>query len=93
MKNTKFDQCLRYVMYFRYVKGLRVNNVVLRYMNRDERPAFILDDVHDATFSNVDAQKGDGAPQFILKNVTNFSAHQVNDLKDVKAENAEKKEL
>jgi len=82
-----------YGMYFRYVKGLRVSDVVLRYMNRDERPAFVLDDVHDATFSNIDAQKGDGAPQFILKNVTNFSAHQVNGVADTKVEKAEKKEL
>jgi len=82
-----------YGMYFRYVKGLRVSDVVLRYMNQDERPAFVLDDVHDATFSNIDAQKGDGAPQFILKNVTNFSTHQVNGVADTKVEKAEKKEL
>ena len=62
-------------------------------MNQDERPAFVLDDVHDATFYNIDAQKGDGAPQFILKNVTNFSAHQVNGVADTKVEKAEKKEL
>ena len=82
-----------YGMYFRYVKGLRVSDVVLRYLNRDERPAFVLDDVHDATFYNVDAQKGDGAPQFILKNVTNFSTHQVNEVADTKVEKVEKKEL
>ncbi len=82
-----------YGMYFRYVKGLRVNNVVLRYMNRDERPAFVLDDVHGATFNNIDAQKGDGAPQFILKSVTNFSAHEVNEVKDTKLGKVGKKEL
>jgi len=82
-----------YGMYFRYVKGLRVNDVVLRYMNRDERPAFVLDDVSDAAFYNVDARKGDGAPLFILKNVTNFSAHQVNGVVDTKIGKTEKKEL
>lgn len=82
-----------YGMYFRYVKGLRVSDVVLRYMNRDERPAFVLDDVHDASFYHIDAQKGDGAPQFILKNVTNFSTHQVNGVEDVKLDRTEKKEL
>ena len=82
-----------YGMYFRYVKNLRVSDVVLRYMNRDERPAFVLDDVHDAVFYHVDAQKGEGAPQFILKNVTNFSAHQVNGVVDSKIEKAVKKEL
>ncbi|RLD76501.1 MAG: hypothetical protein DRJ07_16265 [Bacteroidetes bacterium] len=82
-----------YGMYFRYVKGLRVNNVVLRYMNRDERPAFILDDVHNASFSHIDAQKGKDAPQFILKNVSNISIHEVNELDDVKLGKVEKKEL
>ena len=82
-----------YGMYFRYVKGLRVNNVVLRYMNRDERPAFILDDVHDASFNNIDAQKGDEAPHFILKNVSNISIHEVNGIDDAKIEKAEKKKL
>lgn len=82
-----------YGMYFRYVKGLRVNDVVLRYMNRDERPAFVLDDVHDARFYNIDAQKGDGAPQFILKNVSNFTTHEVNGVQDTKLMQTEKAEL
>jgi polygalacturonase len=82
-----------YGMYFRYVKGLRVSNVVLRYLNRDERPAFVLDDVHDATFFNVDAQQGAGAPQFILKNVTSFSTHRVNQVDDMNLEKVEQKEL
>jgi len=82
-----------YGMYFRYVKGLRVSDVVLRYMNRDERPAFVLDDVHDARFYHIDAQKGEDTPQFILKNVTDFSAQDVNGIDDTKLEKTEKKEL
>ena len=82
-----------YGIYFRYVKGLRVNNVVLRYMNRDERPAFILDDVHDASFSHIDAQKEDDAPQFILKNVNKISIHEVNGVDDVKLDIVVKREL
>ena len=82
-----------YGMYFRYVKGLRVSDVVLRYMNRDERPAFVLDDVHDAAFYHIDAQKGEGAPQFILKNVSNFSSHEVSGVEDVKLEKIETREL
>ncbi len=82
-----------YGMYFRYVKGLRINDVVLRYMNRDERPAFVLDDVYNAHFTNVDAQKGEGAPQFILKNVTNFSVHDVIGIKDVNMQKVDKQDL
>ncbi len=80
-----------YGMYFRYVKGLKVSDVVLRFINHDERPAFVLDDVHDAKFYHVDAQKGEGAPLFILKNVTNFSSHSVEGIEDVKLKTVEKK--
>ena len=82
-----------YGMYFRYVKGLRVNNVVLRYLNRDERPAFVLDDVHNASFYHIDAQKGVGAPQFILKNVSNISIHEVNGVDDIKLGKVKIKEI
>ncbi len=59
-------------------------------MNRDERPAFILDEVHDANFNNIDAQKENGTPQFILKNVTNFSSHQVRGMDDKQVLKTEK---
>ncbi len=82
-----------YGIYFRYVKGLKVSNVVLRYMNEDERPAFVLDDVHDASFYHVDAQQGKDAPQFILKDVSNISFHEVNEVDNVKLKKVKKKEL
>lgn len=80
-----------YGMYFRYVKGLKVSDVVLRFIDKDERPAFVLDDVHDAKFYHVDAQKGADTPLFILKNVTNFSTHSVEGVEDVKLETVETK--
>jgi hypothetical protein len=82
-----------YGIYFRFVKGLQVNNVVLKTINPDERPAFVLDDVHDATFSHVDAQKQENTPVFILKNVTNISTHSVTGVEDSSIQKAEKKEL
>jgi hypothetical protein len=89
----RWDSMPAYGMYFRYVKGLRVNNVVLRCMNKDERPAFFLDDVHDASFCDVDAQMAEGAPQFILKNASNFSVRDVNGVDDAKIEKTENKVL
>jgi len=59
-----------------------VSDVELRYLNRDERPAFVLDDVHSADFFNIDAQPGAGAPQFMLKDVTDFSAERANGVAD-----------
>ena len=82
-----------YGIYFRYVKGLKVHDVVFRTLNRDERPAFVLDDVHDADFTSVDAQKADGSSLFILKNVTNFTTHQVKGLEDIKVDKTENREF
>ena len=82
-----------YGIYFRYVKGLRVNNIVLRYLNKDKRPAFVLDDVHDARFYNIDAQKEKNSSQFILKNSSNISIHDVNGVADTKLDKVEEKEI
>jgi hypothetical protein len=82
-----------YGMYFRYVKGLRVSDVVLRCLNRDERPAFVLDQVLDVCFYHVDAQKSDGTPQFILKNVSGFSTHQVSGVNDMDLDDVEKQQF
>ena len=82
-----------YGLYFRYVKGLKVNDVVFRCLNRDERPAFVLDEVHGADFTTVDAQQTEGTPLFILKNVSNFTAHQVKGVADVRIEKTDNKEL
>ena len=89
----RWDSMPAYGIYFRYVKGLRVNNIVLRTLNKDERPTFVLDDVHDATFFDVDAQQGENVPQFILKNSSNISIHDVNGVHDVKVGKVRKKVL
>ncbi|MEZ5106378.1 MAG: glycosyl hydrolase family 28-related protein [Draconibacterium sp.] len=82
-----------YGIYFRYVKGLKVNDVVFRYLNGDERPAFVLDDVHNADFYHVDAQKEEDAPLFILKNVSGFSTHEVKGVENTRVEKTEHKEF
>ncbi len=82
-----------YGIYFRHVKGLKVYNVIFRYMNKDERPAFVLDDVHNAEFYHVDAQKEDEASNFILKNVSNISFHQVKGVDDIKLKKIERAEF
>jgi hypothetical protein len=70
-----------------------VSNVFLRYINNNERPAFVLDDVHNADFYHIDAQKGNAAPQFILKNVSNISIDKVNGVDDERIKKTEKRDL
>ncbi len=82
-----------YGVYFRHVKGLRVNNVILRCINGDERPAFVLDDVHDASFSHVDAQEEEDAPHFLLKNASNIAIHEVKGVVDTRLDEVDEEEL
>jgi hypothetical protein len=51
--------------------------VQISYTGDEFRPAFHLLDVADADFNHVKAQRTTGVPEFVLKNVTNFSAHYV----------------
>lgn len=44
-----------YGFFIRQVKGLEMNNVEISYMNEDLRPAFILNDVKGADFTNLKA--------------------------------------
>lgn len=82
-----------YGFFIRHAKGVEFNNVDIGFENEDFRPAFILDDVTKAEFRNVEAQKTEGIPSFILKNVKNFSTIQCKPVSDTQLDNIEQKEL
>jgi polygalacturonase len=60
--------------FIRHAQGLRIDQVSLSYLKDDLRPAFVLNDVNEVTFSRVKAQSA-GAFTFLLKNVQNFGIH------------------
>jgi hypothetical protein len=53
-----------YGLYARNVKGLSLHNVRFEYEQPDERPAIILDNVHDATINGLSA-KGSAGTELI----------------------------
>jgi hypothetical protein len=71
-----------YGFYLRHVQGIVFSNIQTRTLTTDLRPAFSLDDVSGARFSEVDAAHASSVPIFSLKNVTDLGLHQVQDLKD-----------
>lgn len=76
-----------YGMYIRHVKNLVVDDVELGYMEEDTRPVFVLSNVEGAEFRNLKADKAEGVPFFVLKDVTGFSTINVKGVEDtVKAE-------
>jgi polygalacturonase len=82
-----FGDIPAYGFFIRHVKGLEMNNVDVRYLRDEMRPAFILNDVKDAIFRFVKAQHAEAAPTFVLKDVQNFTAYQ-SSVPDIKLERA-----
>jgi hypothetical protein len=62
---TLFGILPAYGLYARHVKGLTVDNVNVRFMVEDERPAVVLDDVDNAVFQNFSADIKSGVPVFV----------------------------
>jgi polygalacturonase len=77
-----------YGFFIRHVKGIKMSDVEVQYLQEDLRPPFILDDVKDATFSYVRALRAAGVPIFVLKNVEDFNTHECSEVPDVKAKRA-----
>lgn len=88
-----FGQIPAYGFFIRHVRGIELNNVEVGFLDEDFRPAFILDDVKDAEFRNVKAQRAQDVPTFVLKNVKDFKTHQCESVPDTKLESVEQKEL
>jgi hypothetical protein len=71
-----------YGFFIRHARNIAMNNVEVSYLSKETRPAFILDDVKDATFRNVKAQPVEGAPLFVLKNAENIEIKDCGGMKD-----------
>lgn len=71
-----------YGMYARHVKDLKMNNVTFELRNYDNRPALVLDDVHESAFKglNLDIKSQSGSP-IVSKNTSKiqFGEIKVND--------------
>jgi hypothetical protein len=68
----RFGETPAYGFYIRHGKGIELNDVEVRYIKEDLRPAIQIEDTDDAKFIDVDAQHAAGAPVFVLKGVSNF---------------------
>ena len=72
----------------RHVNGIELNNVQVRCLDEDFRPAFVLDDVTGARLNHVRVHPPEGVPSVVLKDVEDFRAHQCEPFADVELEGA-----
>jgi len=90
---NKFGVIPAYGFFIRHVKGLKMNDITVTFLNNDERPPFILNQVTNAAFRNVDAQKMPLSPLFVLDNVNNFSIKNSKGIKDIQIKHAKHQAL
>ena len=79
---SRFGTLPSYGFFIRHVDGIQLDNVEVSFMKKDMRPAFYLDDVKNADFRFVKAQKAMGAHSISAKNVTDLSLFQSLNLPD-----------
>jgi hypothetical protein len=77
----------------RHVDGIQLNNVEVSFKDNDLRPAFFLDDVKNAEFMFVKAQKSEGVPFLSVKNAANLSFFRSLDIIDRKIDKLENEKL
>lgn len=90
---SMFGEIPAYGFFIRHAKGIELNNVEVSYLQEDQRPPFVLNDVQGADFVNVRAQHFLSVPVFTLQNVADFSAYQCRDVPDTRLEHTERKKL
>lgn len=79
-----------YGFFFRHVKGIEMNHVKLDYTLPEERNAFVLADVDDASFDHLTIKKGLGnAACFDLRNVSDFSIESSKNIDNIKFQKTE----
>ncbi|HSE20133.1 MAG TPA: glycosyl hydrolase family 28-related protein [Pyrinomonadaceae bacterium] len=70
---SMFGDLPAYGFFFRHVKGLQMRDIQVKFLKPDSRPAFWLNNVTDAEFFQVKANRESDSPIFQLKNVSNFA--------------------
>jgi polygalacturonase len=88
---SMFGELPAYGFFIRHARGVELSNVEVGFREEDLRPAFHLEDVRGADFTNVAAQKVEGVPTFVLKMVEDFNVRLSRPVPDTRVERTEMK--
>ncbi|HEU4391687.1 MAG TPA: right-handed parallel beta-helix repeat-containing protein, partial [Blastocatellia bacterium] len=88
-----FGDMPAYGFFVRHVRGLELRNVEVGVIKDDPRPAFLFQDVKRVDLQHIRAHRGPDSPAVVLKNVSEFSAHQCWPIGDVKLDRVDLKTL
>ncbi len=75
--------------FIRHAKGIRMDHVRIGVMEKDMRPAIVMDDVSGAVFDHVETVREKGVSPFVLKNSGNIRMHECPGLSDKRVDRVE----
>jgi len=79
--------------FIRHVNDIEMSNVTISEISADARPAYVLDDVHGASFFDIKTPRVPDAPSMALEDVTDFDISRSNAVADTKLDTVVKKVL
>lgn len=74
--------------FIRHTQNVEMHHVDVSFEKEDARPVFALEDVVGADFDHVKAQRAEGAPFFVLRQVTDFTTHNCSGASDMNRKEA-----
>jgi polygalacturonase len=89
----KFGIMPSYGFFIRHVKNIKMNNVIVSFLENEIRPALILDDVENIELNNVELKKAGETPIIVLKGVNDFIVKNCKTIKDLKIKTAKEKSI
>jgi polygalacturonase len=90
---SMFGELPAYGFFIRHARGIELNGVEVSYLHEEQRPAFVLHDVQNASFINVKARHALNLPVFDLMNVLDFSTYGCSDVRDTRLERVSRMKL
>lgn len=70
-----FGEIPAYGFFIRHVRGIELNGVKVSYLREDFRPPFLLQNVSEAEFNDVNGQHATGVSTLVLKDVDGVKIH------------------
>jgi polygalacturonase len=80
---SRFGNSPAYGFFIRHVNGLELTNVDMVSLKPDVRPAFIVEDARSLYLQHVTATHSEQAPTFILREVNDFTTHEVSGVENM----------
>jgi len=79
--------------FIRHVRGIEMEGVKVIAANRDDRPAFVLEDVENSEFTRSQVPMVSGVPVFRLQDVAGFRVRGSAQVADMSLDRVEQKEI